>query len=205
MRSKYIVLLRTLLKSSSLWNVRKYTTDKKKKGRAIGGFIGLSMLFLMIFAYGFFGCFGFYALGLIDVVPVMCALSISTIAFFFTLIKTNGYLFNFKEYDMLMALPFTPKEIAGCKFGYMYVKTLPWYISVILPMMVAYGVFAKPNILAYPVWIILGLFVPVIPMLVASFLGFLIAKVSSGFQKKNMVQTLLMVIFVLFGFSLRYI
>ena len=205
MRSKYIVLLRTLLKSSSLWNIRKYSKDKKKRARTIGGFIGLFMLYLMVFAYSFFGCWGFAAMEMTDVIPMMCALTISMIAFIFTFIKTNGYLLNFKEYDMLMALPFTPKDVAACKFGYMYLKTLPWYLCVSIPMMVAYGIFAEVGILVYPVWMILAFFVPVIPMLAASLLGFLIAKVSAGFKKKNLVQTFFTVIFVILAFSLRYI
>lgn len=205
MRSKNLLLLRTLLTSSSMWNIRKYSRDGKKRGRILGGAIGFAMIFLMLVVYSFFGCFGLYALGLIEVVPVMAALTVSTIAFVFTFIKTNGYLLNFKEYDMLMALPFAPKDVAACRFEYMYLKTLPWFLSVSLPMMVGYGVFAKPFWIAYPIWIILGFFVPVIPMLAASLLGFLIAKVSSGFKKKNLVQTLFTVIFVILAFSLRYI
>ncbi|MCR4998892.1 MAG: hypothetical protein K6A05_03525 [Lachnospiraceae bacterium] len=205
MRSKYIVLLRTLLKSSSLWHVRKYSKDKKKRAKSVGGFIGLAMLYLMVFAYSFFGCWGFAAMEMTDVIPMMCALTISMIAFIFTFIKTNGYLLNFKEYDMLMALPFTPKDVAACKFGYMYLKTLPWYLCVSLPMMVAYGIFAGAGFLVYPVWLILAFFVPVIPMLAASFLGFVIAKASSGFKKKNIVQTLLTVIIVLVALFSRYI
>jgi ABC-2 type transport system permease protein len=205
MRSKNLLLLRTLLKSTSLWNIRKYSKDRKKRGRILGGFFGFATLYLMLVLYSYFGCFGLYALGLIEVVPVMAALTVSTIAFVFTFIKTNGYLLNFKEYDMLMALPFAPKDVAACRFEYMYLKTLPWFLSVSLPMMVGYGVFAKPSWLVYPVWMILGFFVPVIPMLAASLLGFLIAKASSGFKKKNLVQTFFTVIFVILAFSLRYI
>ncbi|MDD6193755.1 MAG: hypothetical protein PUB19_02505, partial [Lachnospiraceae bacterium] len=40
---------------------------------------------------------------------------------------------------------------------------------------------------------------------VAAFIGFLIAKVSSGFKKTNIVQTILVFIFVIFCFSLRFI
>ncbi|MBP5265366.1 MAG: hypothetical protein J6Z06_00905 [Lachnospiraceae bacterium] len=205
MRSKNLLLLRALLKSSSMWNIRKYSKDGKKRGRVLGGFFGFAMLYLMVVVYSFFGCFGLYALDSIEVVPVMAALTVSALAFVFTFIKTNGYLLNFKEYDMLMALPFRPKDVAACKFEYMYLKTLPWYLSLSLPMMVGYGYFGKTGWLMYPVWIMLGFFVPVIPMLAASLLGFLIAKASSGFKKKNMIQTLLTIVFVMLALSLRYI
>ncbi|MCR5754690.1 MAG: hypothetical protein K6G30_07760 [Acetatifactor sp.] len=205
MRNKNIILLTALLKSSSLWNISKYSKDKKKRRRVIAGIIGFVFLFLMMLAYCLLACLGFDALGIIDTVPVTCALLISTIAFFFTLFKTNGYLFHFKEYDMLMALPLRSKDVAGCKFLYMYIKSLPWYAGISLSMMMGYGIFAHPHIAVYPVWIILSLFVPIIPMLFASFLGFLIAKISSGFRKKNIIQIVLSFAVVMFSFSLRYI
>jgi hypothetical protein len=45
----------------------------------------------------------------------------------------------------------------------------------------------------------------VIPMLVSAFLGFLIARISAGFRKTNIIQTVLTFIFVIFCFSLRFI
>jgi ABC-2 type transport system permease protein len=42
-------------------------------------------------------------------------------------------------------------------------------------------------------------------MLAASFVGFIIAKISSGFKKTNLIQTILAFVFIIFSFSLRYI
>jgi ABC-2 type transport system permease protein len=42
-------------------------------------------------------------------------------------------------------------------------------------------------------------------MLAASFVGFLIARISSGFKKNNIIQTILTFIFIIFCFSIRYI
>jgi ABC-2 type transport system permease protein len=123
------------------------------------------------------------------IIPVICALTISVLSLVFTFFKSNGYLFNFKEYDMLMSLPFEAKTVAGCKFLYMYIQSLPWYLSISVAMMIGYGIYAHPFILVYPAWLILSLFLPIIPMLASSFLGFLIAKISSGFRKTNMIQT----------------
>ena len=202
---KNILLLKTLLLSTERWNIYKHTGDKKKRKKIIGGFIGSLVLYLMLMAYSVAMCVGYGSVGMIDDAPVMCALIISILAFVFTLLKTNGYLFNFKEYDMLMSLPFDTKTVAGCKFLYMYIKSLPWYLSISIAMMAGYGYFARPSLVIYPVWIILSFFLPVIPMLVAAFLGFLIAKISSGFRKTNLIQTVLTFIFVIFCFSLRFI
>ena len=199
------ILLKTLLMSTSSFNIFRYTTDKKKKGKIVGAFFGLLILYAMLMFYFIATCIGYGKIGLIDSAPVLCALSISAMAFIFTFFKTNGYLFNFKEYDMLMALPFEAKTVASCKFLYMYVKSLGWYMSISLSMMIGYGIYAKPGITTYILWIVLSCFLPIIPMLIAAFLGFLIARVSAGFKKTNIIQTILMVLLVLFSFSIRFI
>ena len=205
MNNKSILLLKTLLLSTSQINIFKNTTDKKKKSKVIGNFVGVCLIYAMIMVYSVAMCVGYGYVGIIEAAPLMCALTVSSIAFLFTVFKTNGYLFNFKEYDMLMSLPFDVRSVAACKFLYMYVKSLPWYLSISFAMMIGYGIFARPFIGIYFIWIILSFFIPVIPMLFAAFIGFLIALISSGFRKSNIIQTILTLIFVLFCFSLRFI
>ena len=205
MKNNGMLLVKTLLLSTNQRNIYRYTKDKKKKRKIMAGFIGTGLLYLMLMAYCIIMCMGYGAYGIIESAPVMCALLISLLAFLFTIFKTNGYLFNFREYDMLMSLPFEAKTVAASKFLYMYVKSLPWYLSISLAMMIGYGAYARPAVFVYPVWIILSLFLPIIPMLFAAFLGFLIAKVSAGFRKTNIIQTVLTMVFVIFSFSLRFI
>ena len=205
MKNKNLLLLKTLLLSTSQRNIYRFCKDKKKRRRIVGNTIGAVLLYAMLLAYCIFSCIGYGMVGMIDSVPVLCALTVSVLAFILTFFKTNGYLFGFKEYDMLMSLPFEARTVAGCKFLYMYIKSLPWYMTITVAMLIGYGVFAHPSIIVYPVWVILGFFLPVIPMLVSAFVGFLIAKVSAGFKKKNIIQTILTIIFVILCFSLRFI
>ena len=200
-----ILLLKTLLLSTSRRNIFRYTTDAKKRRRIVGNVIGIVCCYAMIMVYSIAMCVGYGQLGMIGAVPVLCALTISALAFIFTLFKTNGYLFAFREYDMLMALPFEPRTVAACKFLYMYVKSLPWYLSISVAMMIGYGIYAHPSVVVYPLWLILSLCLPVIPMLAAAFLGFVIARISSGFKRTNIVQTILTLAIVIFCFSLRFI
>ena len=204
MKNKSILLLKTLIVSTSRINQIKHQFDPKKRKKAVGGIIGVVVIYAMIMFYAVSICMGYGEYGIIDSAPLMCALTLSVIGFMFTLFKTNGYLFNFKEYDMLMSLPFEAKTVAACKFLYMYIKTLPWYISISFAMLAGYAYYAKPSFLVYPVWIVLTFVVPIIPMLAAAFMGFLIARISSGFKKTNIVQTILSFVFVIFCFSLRF-
>ena len=205
MNSSGFVLLKTLLRSTSQINIFRHCKDKKKKGRIIGSFIGLMIAYLALMTYCVLIGVGFASRGMADVIPGISALTISVLALFFTFFKTNGYLFNFKEYDMLMAFPFSPSTVAGCKFLYMYIKSLLWNMSISVAMLIGYAVNVKPAVWVYPVWLILSLFLPVIPMLIAAFIGFLIAKIGSGFRKKNIIQTVLSFLVVIFFFALRFI
>ena len=204
MKKDMRLLIKTLLLSASQRNIYKYCRDKKKRARIAAGTAGRILLYVMLMAYSVLICVGYGMTGIIGAAPVMCALVVSVLSFLFTFFKTNGYLFNFREYDMLMALPFKTKTVAAAKFLYMYIKSLPWYLSISAAMLIGYGIFAKPPVYVYPLWIVLSLFVPVIPMLIAAFLGFLTAKISAGFKKRNIVQTILAFVIILAGFFLRF-
>ena len=205
MKNSSFILLKTLLLSTSRINILRHSTDKKKRKRIIGNTIGSVFIYAMLMVYCIGMCVGYGSYGIIDSAPVMCALIISAMSFLLTLFRTNGYLFNFKEYDMLMSLPLKSSSVAACKFLYMYIKSLPWYLSISIAMMIGYGYFKNPGFAIYPIWIILSFVLPVIPMLLSAFIGFLIARVSAGFRKTNIIQTVLTMAFVLFSFSLRFI
>ena len=156
MKNKPIFLLRALLLSTSQRNIYKHTSDPKKRKKIVSGIIGAVIIYAMLMVYSVLLCIGYGKYGLIDAAPVMCSLIICLIALIFTLLRTNGYLFNFKEYDMLMSLPFSSQTVAACKFLYMYIKMLPMYLSISVAMLTGYGYFAKPGISAYIFWILLS-------------------------------------------------
>ena len=84
-----------------------------------------------------------------------------------------------------MSLPLEARTVAGCKFLYMFLKSLPWRLNIAVSMLIGYSMYAKPPVGIYPLWLMLSLFLPVIPMLAAAFLGFLIARISTGFRKPS--------------------
>lgn len=205
MRSKRIILLKTMLLSTSNINKIRYCDDSKKRNKAIGALVGMAFIYLMIIVYCLLISVGYGKMGIVNAIPAVCASMISIVAFIFTLFRTNGYLINFREYDMIMSLPFEVKNVVAVKFLYMYIKNTPWFLSISFAMLVGYAIYAKPLIIVYLLWLLLSLFVPIIPMLVASFIGFIIARISAGFKKTNLIQTVLMFAFVLFCFSIQFI
>ncbi len=205
MKNNGIILLRTLLLSSSNLNILRTTSDKKKKSKIIGSFIGMGVLYLMIIAYGVASSIGYAYYGFGDQMPDMTAVSICAISFVLTLFKAGSYLFGFREYEMLMSLPFSEKSIVGSKFLYMYIKTLPWILCISISMLAGYGIILSPAWYVYPLWLVLSMILPIIPMLAASFVGFLIARIGTSFRFWKAIQTILTFIFIALCFSLRFI
>ena len=200
-----LLLVKTMHRASGRWNVYRHTADGKLRRKIVMGWVGLAVLYAMLVFYSGAMAFGYGEIGLRGVVPGMCALTVSALSFIMTLFRTNGYLFRFREYDMVMSLPFSARTVALSKFLLMYLRLLPWYLSLSLPMLAGYGLCGRTGLWVYPVWVVLTLALPLIPMVAASFVGFLIARISAGFRKTNVVQTVLVFLFVLFCFSLRFI
>lgn len=191
MRSKHAILVGTLLRASGGGNILKYSRDKKKKRQVSSNRWGFGVLYFMLFAYCAVMAIGYGVFGLADAIPVMAILTITVIALFFTFIKTNGYLFAFKEYDMLMAMPFNPREILMDKFIHMYLRSVPFMSVISVSMLVGYAGFARPGIWPILAWIILTPFIPVVPMVVASLIGALLIAIGNLFKYKKIVQIIL--------------
>lgn len=203
MKSKSMILLKTFILSTSGINKFKYSKDKKKRGKVVANFIGQALLYICLMAYCIYTCEGYGRLGIQDSIPAMCAILISALAFMFTILKTNSFLFGFKEYDMIVSLPFPVKTVVADKFLYMYYKSLPWYLSISVAMLIGYARYSNPAIAAYPLWIIASFLLPLIPMVIASFLGFIIASISSGFKAQKIIEAVLTIFLVCSGFYLR--
>ena len=111
-----LLLLQTMLRATGRWNIYRHTADEKLRRKIVMGCVGLVVLYAMLVFYSGAMAFGYGSIGLRDVVPGVCALTISALAFIMTIFRTNGYLFRFREYDMVMSLPFSARTVALSKF-----------------------------------------------------------------------------------------
>ncbi len=205
MKNKTVLLVKTLLLSTSGRNILKYSQDKKKRNQIIGGYVGFGILYVMLAVYSALMSVGYGLYGFAEAIPTLCSLAVAIVAFLFTVLKVNGYLFNFREYELLMAMPFSTKTIAAARFLYMYLKSLPWYACITIPMLVGYGYFARPSVLSCLIWVVFALLLPIIPMVVATLLGSLIAKAGSGVKNKKMIQIVLTFALIILCLCLNFI
>ena len=204
MKSKLSVLLRALLLSTSTANQLKYG-DRDKKKKISGGIVGMIVLYVMLIGYCIINCIGFGYIGMTDIIPTICTFTVAICCFFFTLLKAGAYLYSFKEYDMLMALPISVREIVAGKFLYMYVKSLPIILCASISMLIGYSVYAPTTVLTWFIWIVLSMVAPIIPTVIAAAISSLITVAGAGFRHKKAVQTILTFAFILLCFCSRYV
>ena len=204
MKSKLSVLLKALLLSTSTVNQMKYG-DSDKKRKMVTPIVGMVVLYVMLATYCILNCIGFGFIGIPGIIPVISVLTIAVCCFFFTLLKAGAYLYSFKEYDMLMALPLSVREIVAGKFLYMYVKSLPIILIASISTLIGYSVYVPTSAITWCVWLVLSLVAPIIPTVIAAAISSLITVAGSGFKYKKAAQILLTFIFVIMCFCSRFV
>ncbi|MBO4900486.1 MAG: hypothetical protein J5509_09355 [Lachnospiraceae bacterium] len=205
MNSKSMILLRAMFKSTSRINTLKYSTDKKKRRQIKAGIFG--MIVLMIYGAALAGgiAAAMAANGLAETVPLMVATIITIMSLVFTILKSNGFLYGFKEYDMIMAMPFSVNTIVSDRFLFMYLRDLRWDALVSISALVGYAIVTKPPVIVYVLWILLTPFISLLPTVVSSLLGVLVARIGSRSKHRNVIQTVLIYIFVIPLFFIQYV
>ena len=203
--NKSILLLKTMLTSSSHLNILKYSKDKKKKRRSILALFGILYLAVL---FGVLVGFIAYALAKYNqasVVPIMVATIISLLTLILTLFKSNSYIYSFKQYDMLMSMPFSVKTIVSDRFLLMYLRDLPTVLLLSISALVGYIIAIHPSFWFCFFWIVLTPFIPLLPAVIATLFGFIIANIGARVQHKKLIQTILTFVFVIPMFFLNYI
>ncbi|MBR0434537.1 MAG: hypothetical protein IJK13_00850 [Lachnospiraceae bacterium] len=205
MFKKSAVLLKTMIRANSTFNILRHEKDKKKKRKMIGGIIGIACIYLMIIIYagGYSALCGYS--GMAYAVPASVGVILFAMNFFFTFFKADGYLFAFKDYDMTMSLPLSVKSIVGTRFLRMYILNLPYSLLVSASMIAGYAIYMTIDAWRIIVWIIGTFMLQLFAMVFASILSALISAAGTKFKFKQAAKTILTFAFCIFCFSLRYI
>lgn len=111
--------------------------------------------------------------------------------------KSQGMLFDVKDNDLLFSLPIKKSNILFSRmlkliaFQYLYNSVF------ILPALATYIMFEKPGIMFYLVSIVMIIILPIIPTIIACFVGYIIKGISSVVKFKKVMQTILSTILCL--------
>jgi ABC-2 type transport system permease protein len=166
---------------------------RKKKPKAL--YLGIGFFVIIMSAVSFFyslmigsGLMMFDSLALLP--PIMMSVA-CLILLVTTILQVKGTIFGFKDYDMVMSLPISTGQIVASRLLILYTVNIIFVLILILPMLLAYGILARPSMLFYIFGVITMLFIPLVPIVIASFIGTLIAYVASKFRRNNLLNIVL--------------
>ena len=177
-------------------NEFRHTKDARKKRRYY--LFGILWAFLIVMLAGYVCAlsYGLITMGLGKLVPAVLSVSVSLLIFFFTLFKAGPVLFDRKAYEKQIAVPVTVRAIIVSRFLSMYITSMLPGFLVLLPGMAVCGLMENPGVIFWIYGIAAGIFLPLLPLTLASIMGALIAGISSRWKRKNLISIVLTIGFV---------
>ena len=185
------LLVKNRLMAQTGLNVFHYEKDKRKKNGKIAVMVAIGMCIAMLIGYCSAAAYGYAYLGLLELIPGMAMTISSVIVLFFTMFKTNGEFFGFRDYDMIMSLPIPISTVVNSRFVNMYLWNTFFTILVMLPMGTIYFIFEKVTFTGIVFWILGMLLSPLIPTTIAAVFGAVITAFSSKFRYASAVASVL--------------
>ncbi len=198
--------LRTLLQLElrAAYGINRFahTRDKKEKSRKrLLLAVWVTMLAVaVLYVAGI--ALGLCSLGLGELLPTYLVAAASAMSGIFALFQAGQVLFGRRGYDILASLPLKPRNIVISRFLAMYAEMLLPAVAVLLPGVAVYGALCRPGAGFYLAALTGAVFVPAIPLVLASILGTAVMAVSSRMKHRSLVQSLLLVAVVLSSFRL---
>jgi ABC-2 type transport system permease protein len=196
MKNNIAILFKILLINQLKINEIKEKKSKQRRNTILVG-IAMIALVIMLASYSFGIGFGLGSLGIGHVIPGYGISIVSIITLFFTIFKSNGTIFGFKDYEMLVSLPIKTSTIIASRFLHMYLMNTIFAAIVMIPLGVAYCIFEKPAGLFYLIWVCGILLATLIPTTIAAAIGAIIVYVASHFKYTNVCVTVLSFILVI--------
>lgn len=147
----------------------------------------------------------FQMFGQLSMLPEFMMTAVCMITLIATIYKVKGTLFGTKDYDILMSLPIPTTYIVASRILLLYWVNFFFSAILMLPNMIVYGYLAQPEPGFYLRSLLALVFLPLIPMGIASFIGILTAAIASKFRHSNFVNIVLFLIlfFAVMSFSFQ--
>ena len=199
----YLKLIKVFFKENFSFDRLLGSSVKKSKAKTIIlGFLiifGLASL-LLSFGYLFFELGeAFKMLGTLESLLMYIFIYATFISTFFIILRANSYLFHYKDYDFLASLPIKNEIVLAAKITVMMIMIYLSTYIISAPIIYSYLYHSGFTIYQFIAIILLILFIPILPLIIFSFLALLINQVITKFRLGKIINALLT-----FGLLLGY-
>lgn len=194
----YLKLVSVFLKENfSSRNAFQTYGKKTKTKKILMGLLILYVLASVLFSFGFL----FFELGKvfnemnsIEVILMYMFMYSFSLSIIYVLLRANGYLFHYRDYEILEPLPIKQKTVLYAKATVMLIFMYMTMFLLSIPIMFSYFYFAGFSLLGLLIYLIGFFFIPLIPMIIFSFISLLIASITSRLRRSKIFNILFMLV-----------
>ena len=193
MKNKFITILNTTINNSFKLKV----TSKKKKIGIIVLLIYLIFCFMYTFKINLSTIFEtLKSLNLTSYFLSVIVFLSSLFSFCMTFFLAKNILFQNKDNDLLLTLPLKKELIISTRLTYLYLYNLVLTLLCLIPGLYIYIANIGISLNLIIISVILVFFTPIIPTLLASVFGYLIAFLTNKFSKSNLFEYIFNLLFI---------
>lgn len=181
-------------------------TGKKKPVYIYTGVLAFIIILSAVsYSYSYMLGTGFKMINSLELLPATMFTAACFATLITTILKVKGTVFGFRDYDLLMSLPVGTASIIACRLIILYCFNFIFTIIFMLPMMIAYGFLAKPGTGFYVMSLLLIIFVPLMPLVLASVIGTFIAYLASKFRHSNTLNVIFSVSVIILFLAMQFV
>lgn len=200
MKQLYLLLklnLMSVLNIKGMIRSRDKAVRKKLTRKLFVGFVIPILLMFSAGTYLFLIESALFATGQGELIFAMAVVAMAMMSLITNIVAAGSTLFNFKDYDTQFSLPIGAKAIALSRVLIQYFRELALDLVFLIPTAVVYLMFNTVEWYFYPVYIIMSLFMPLIPAVITSVLGTVATVITTRIRGKNIFNAVIGMIFAL--------
>ncbi len=191
MNSIFLLIKANIINS---WGINKALKSKSSSEKVKTALLGL--LIVYAFCMLVFTMFMLYLplgkvlaqLNSLELLIGSSVLTTTMFSLFMSIYKIPGYLFSFRDFDLLMSLPVKPSAVLASKMIFVYLSNLAISVLVGAPSLVIYGINTHGGPIYYVFATVATLFVPLIPISIGAVLAYILGRISSKFRSTNVLM-----------------
>jgi len=172
---------------------KKINNSKKKKSSVL--YIAILFFILLLagcsFVYSYAIGTSLKMIGRLALLPELMMAVTSVITIITTIYKVKGTVFGFKDYDVVMSLPVRTSDIVASRLLLLYLINIVFTLLIMIPNMIAYGILAQASPMFYVINLLIIVFIPLVPMVIATIIGTIIAVIAASFRHSNIISIII--------------
>jgi ABC-2 type transport system permease protein len=133
---------------------------------------------------------------LIVYMPIIFFIGSSIATFMFTMYNAKSSMFNSNDNDLLLAMPIKPSTILASRLIFIILWNMLISLAIMTPVFAVYVMNAHVTLSFYLYAVFIFLLLPVVPTIISSIIGYIIAYLTSKSNIKNWFEIILSLIFM---------